>query len=115
MWLFTKSGHLNVGQHASDHDLLVIQAQQQDEIDSFIAVLDEVGGRKHGVQPPIDGDYQFAVVAQRAAVAKAVGTMILAIDYDKLTQSSFHVDLGAKPGCLLWLTRDGVQVSTVRS
>ena len=48
MWLFTKNGHLNLGQHADDHDYLVIHAQLNEEMDSFVALLDAVSGQARG-------------------------------------------------------------------
>jgi hypothetical protein len=113
MWLFTKNGHLSVGQHAFDHDYLVVHAQMREELDSFAALLDEIGGQQHEVQETREGDYRFLVMARRAVVAEAVARTVAAIDYGKFIHS-VHFDFGKQPGFLLWLNRTGLQVATVR-
>ena len=113
MWLFSKDGHLSIGQHASDHGYLVVHAQVREDIDSLVAMLDEAGVGRHEVQETVEGDYRFLVIARRSAVAEAVAKMVSGIDYGKFLHS-FHVDFGAKPGYLLWLNRTGLQVGTVR-
>lgn len=112
MWIFGKQGHLSIGQDANDHGILVIQAQMKSEIDSIVAILDDVGGQKHAVQETT-GDYRYMVMARRAIVAEAVDRMVSAIDSGK-DHHSFHVDFGAQPGFLLWLNQTGLQVATVR-
>ena len=114
MWIFGKSGHLSIGQHANDHDVLVIHAQLREELESFVALLDEIGGQKHEIQETTEGDYRHLVMARRSVVAQAVGRMVVSIDYGKFLHS-FHVDFGAQPGYLLWLNQTGLQVATVRS
>ena len=113
MWLFTKHGHLSVGQHAFDHDHLVVHAQLREEMDSFVALLDEISGQRHEVQKTTEGDYRFLVMARRAVVAEAVARTVAAIDYGKLVHS-VHFDFGKQPGFLLWLNASGLQVATVR-
>jgi hypothetical protein len=114
MWIFSKNGHLSIGQHAGQRDILVVHAQLKEEMESFVALLDEIGGQKHEVQDTAEGDYRFVVLAQRSAVAQTVARMVAGIDYGKLIHS-FHVDFGAQPGYLLWLNKAGLQVATVRS
>ena len=113
MWFFTKSGHLSIGQYPFDHELLVVQAQLREEMDSFVALLDEVAGKKHDVQEKTEEDYRFEVMAKRAVVAEAVSRLIACIDYGKFVHS-FHVDFGKQPGYLMWLNKTGLQVATVR-
>jgi hypothetical protein len=113
MWIFTKHGHLSVGQHAFDHDFLVVHTQLREELDSFVALVDEIGGQQHEVQETREGDYQFLVTARRAVVAEAVARIVTGIDYGKFIHS-FHVDFGKQPGYLVWLNRTGLQVATVR-
>lgn len=114
MWLFTKnSGHLSIGQHAFDHDCLVVHAQLPEDINSFVALVDEIGGQRHEVQETTEGDYKFVVMAKRAIVAEAVARMVAAVDYGKFLHS-FHIDFGTQPGYLLWLNKTGLQVATVR-
>ncbi len=113
MWLFTKNGHLSVGQHPVDHEYLVVRAQLREEMDPFVALLDEVAHERHEAQETAEGDYKFLVMARRAVVAEAVAKLVAAIDYEKHIDS-LHLDFGAKPGYLLWLNRTGLQVATVR-
>jgi hypothetical protein len=113
MWIFSKHGHLSVGQHAFDPALLVIHAQLREELDSFVALLDEIGGQKHEVQATTEGDYKFMVMAKRAVVAEAIARMVTAIDYGKFIHA-IHFDFGKQPGYLLWLNQTGLQVATVR-
>ena len=113
MWIFSKTGHLNIGQHASDHDYLVVHAQVREDIENLVAMLDEGCGGRHEIQETVEGDYRFFVIARRSAVAEAIAKMVSGIDYGKFLHS-FHVDFGAKPGYLLWLNRTGLQIGTVR-
>ena len=113
MWVFSKNGHLSIGQHASDHNYLVVHAQVREDLKNLVALLDESGVGRHEIQETVEGDYRFFLVARRSAVAEAVGKMITNIDYGKFLHA-FHVDFGAKPGYLLWLNRTGLQIATVR-
>jgi len=113
MWLFTKQGHVSIGQHAYDHNLLVIHAQLREDIDGFVAVLDEVGGQKHEVVETVEGEYKLTVTAQRGVVAEVVARMVSEISYGKL-HHLFQVDFGAKPGFILMVNKTGLQVAAVR-
>ena len=72
MWLFTKHGHLEHRAAPVRPRYLVVHAQMREEMDSFVALLDEIGGQKHEVQETTEGDYHFLVMAKRAVVAEAV-------------------------------------------
>ena len=113
MWVFTKQGHLNIGQYPFDQEMLVVHGQLKEEMDSFVTLVDEVAGQKHDVQETAEGDYKFLVMAKRAYVAEAVARMVVAVDYGKFLHS-FHVDFGKQPGFLVWLNRTGLQVGAVR-
>ena len=113
MWLFTKQGHVSIGQNPFDRDQLIIHTQLREEIEAVVALLDKAGGKQHAILEMTEEQYQFKVMAQRAVVAEAVAQMVVGIDYDKFIHS-FHVDFGAKPGFLLWLNRAGLQVAAVR-
>ena len=54
MWLFTKDGHLSIGQHSSDASYLVVHSRMQEEMDKFVAVLDR-GRRPEARNPGDDG------------------------------------------------------------
>ena len=113
MWIFTKHGHLSIGQNAFDHDYLIVHAQLREEMDSFVALLDEIAGQKHKVQETVEGDYRFLVMACRAVVAEAVARMVTEIDHEQFVHS-VHFDFGKQPGYFLWLNKTGLQVATVR-
>ncbi len=113
MWLFTKNGHLSIGQYPFNHELLVVHAQLREDVDSFVALLDEIGGQKHEVQATTEGDYKFLVMAKRAIVAEAVARMVTSIDYGKFLHS-VQFDFGKQPGFLVWMNQTGLQVATVR-
>ncbi len=113
MWLFTKNGHLAIGQHASDHGYLVVHAQVREDLENLVVMLDEAGVGRHEIQETVEGDYRFFIVARRTAVAEAVAKMVSNIDYGKFLHS-VHFDFGRQPGYLLWLNRTGLQVGTVR-
>ena len=113
MWLFTKNGHLSIGQHAFDHDYLVVHAQLREEMDSFVPLLNAVSGQNHEVQETAEGDYKFLVMAKRSVVAEAIARLVSQIDYGKFLHSQ-HFDFGKQPGYLVWMNRTGLQVATVR-
>ncbi len=112
MWLFTKHGHLSLSQHAGEPDILIVHTQVREDIDRFVALLDQVDSRKHEVTEPMDGDYKFLVMARRIAVTRAVARMVAAIDYGKFVHS-VHFDFGNQPGYFLWLNQTGLQVARV--
>jgi len=113
MWVFGKQGHLSIGQHASDHDILVVHAQLREELDSFVVLLDEAGGQKHEVQATVEGNYHFVCLAKRSVVAQAIARMVIQIHYGKFLHAC-HFDFGSQPGYLLWLNKTGLQVAAVR-
>ena len=114
MWIFTKQGHVSIGQDAFDHSKLLLHTQLREELEAVVAVLDKVaGGQRHTLEERIEGDYRFVVTARREVVAEAVAMMVTTIDYTKHTDS-FHIDFGAKPGFILWVNKTGLQVATVR-
>ena len=113
MWLFGKNGHLSIGQYPFDPELLVVHTQLREEMDSFVALLDEIAGQKHSVEQKTEEGYRFETMAKRAVVAEAVAKMVVSIDYFKFLHA-VHLDFGKQPGYLLWLNRTGLQVATVR-
>jgi len=69
MWIFSKHGHFSLGQHPDDPELLVVHSQLREELDGFVALLDEVSGEHHEIQETVEGDYHFLVLARRSVVA----------------------------------------------
>ena len=114
MWLFTKDGHVSIGQHSSAPDYLVVHSRMREEMDSFVALLDEVADKRHEIQETTEGDYRFLVMARRPVVAEAVSRMIAAIDYAKVMHA-VHFDFGAQPGFVLLVGKSGLQVAIARS
>ena len=76
MWLFTKQGHVSIGQNPFDLDQLVIHAQLREEIEAVVAMLDGAGGKRHEILEMTEEQYQFKVFAQRAVVAEAVARKV---------------------------------------
>ena len=113
MWIFSKNGHLSVAQHPESHDYFVVHAQLREDIDKFVALLDEIGGERHEVQETAEGNYRFLVMARRAVVAEAVARMVSEIDYERFVHS-VHFDFGKEPGFMLWMNPTGLQVARVK-
>lgn len=113
MWIFTKQGHIAIGQDPFDHERLFVHSQLREEIESVVALLDQTAGQRHNVEERDDSDYKFQVAAQRSVVAEVVAKMVLGIDYGKHVHA-VHLDFGAKPGFIMWVNKTGVQVATVR-
>ena len=113
MWIFTKNGHLSLGQRAGKPNILEVHAQLREEMDSFVPMLDEIGGQHHEVQETVEGDYRFVCLAQRSVVAQAVAQLVTQIDHGKFVHS-VHLDTGMQQGYFLWLNRAGLQVAMLR-
>ncbi len=113
MWIFGKHGHLSIGELAGQPEILEVRSQLREEMESFVALLDAIGGQRHEILERVEEDYLFLVLAKRPVVAEAVSRLVIEIDYTKYL-NSFHIDLGQQPGYLLWLNRAGLQVATVR-
>lgn len=113
MWLFTKHGHLSLVNNLFEVDHLIVRSQLREDLDKFVAVLDEIGGRRHAVQDDVEDGYHFLVSARKTVVAQAVAQLIAGIDYGRFVQS-FHFDFGKDPGFLLWMNRNGVQLARVK-
>jgi hypothetical protein len=113
MWIFTKDGHLSLGNDPFNPDRLIIHSQLREEMDRFVSILDQIGGQKHEVQPTMEANYRCMVAAKREVVAKAIGKMISEIDYGKFVQS-VTFDFGSEPGYLLAVTPTGLQVARVQ-
>ena len=113
MLLFTRIGRLNLLQHPVDTTSLQIYAQKQGQVDHLVAMLDEIGGERHDVQPIHEGDYRFLIVARKAAVAEAIARLVAQIDYTEFMRA-VHFDFGKEPGFLLMVTPNGLDVARVK-
>jgi len=113
MWLFTKHGHLSLANNPFEVDHLIVRSQLREDLDKFLALLDEIGGRRHVVQEDVEDGYRFLVNARKTVVAQAVAHMVSGIDYGRFVQS-FHFDFGKEPGFLLWMNPNGLQLARVK-
>ena len=113
MWIFGKHGHLSIGELAGQPEILEVRSQLREEMESFVALLDAIGGQRHEILERVEEDCLYLVLGQRSVVAEAVAKLVTEIDYGKFV-NSFHVDFGMQPGYLLWLNKTGIQVATVR-
>mgnify|MGYP000986555710 CR=1 FL=1 len=113
MWLFTKSGHVSIGQYPFDHELLVVHAQLREEMDSFVVLLDDVAGEKHEVREQVEENYHYEVRAKRAVVAEAVTRMVTAIDNSRHTHG-YSASFGSSTGFFLWINPTGLHVAVPR-
>jgi hypothetical protein len=113
MWIFTKAGFIGLAQHPQQDDKLLWQAQSQDEIESMVGLLDEIGGTKHEVEQATDGFARFAVVTAKNIAAQAVARLLAQIDYSHFTQA-VNFDFGSDPQFLLWTKPTGLQVARIK-
>ena len=115
MWLLTKTGFVNLVQHPqqADGDKLLVQARCREEIDAFVALLDQAAGEAHEVQHVSDASYPFTVVARKDVVAQVVARLVTEIDYTEFVRT-VHFDFGADPAFLLWVSPGGLQVGRVK-
>ena len=113
MWIFTANGFLSVVQHPDDTDMLLVQAQDREEMERLVQALDEIAGEKHKLLPAVEQGCRFATVARREDVAAVVSQMVAGINYDTFTQSA-HFDFGADPNFILRVGDGGLQVARIK-
>ena len=110
MWIFGKSGFVALEQHPNQPEKLLIRTLARTDMDNFVSVLDEAGDGEHEIREICEGDYRFIMVADKSAVAQAVGRLVARIDYAKF-QQAVSVDFGQDSDDMVWVTRSGVQVA----
>lgn len=82
MWVFTNNtGFVSIVKHKFIPGSLMIRARVKEDLESFIALLDEVTGSKHTLKETPDGDYAFRTTATKKAVAEAITRQINDLDY----------------------------------
>ena len=113
MWLFTKHGFMDVVQHPTQSDRLLLRIQLREHADNIAQLLDELCEEKHKIREISETDYRFMVVAKRDTVARAVSMLIGGIDYSRFKRS-IHFDLGKDGTHVVWLTPTDLQVATIK-
>ena len=96
--------------HPEQNHELLIRAQVETDISSFVGLLDEATGTAHAVEPTFDGDYRFVTTAAKDEVAQVVARLVAEIDYGKLKQA-VHFDLGRDNTFVVWLSPNDLQVA----
>lgn len=91
MWVFTKTGFVSIVKHKFIPGSLMIRARVREDLEQFIAVLDEVSGSKHSIKETPDGDYRFRTTATKNAVAQALARQITDLDYTNF-KNAVHGD-----------------------
>ena len=81
MWIFSKLGFVSIVQHRHLPGMLLVRARARDDIDNFVRLLDEIGGKKHPVEETPNADYRFRTVVCNRLVAKVVGRIAAGISY----------------------------------
>jgi hypothetical protein len=97
----------------SDGDKLLVQGRCREEIDAFVALLDQAAGEAHEVQHVGDAASPFMVVARKSVLAQVVARLVMDIDYTEFVRT-VHFDFGADPAFLLWVTPGGLQIGRVK-
>ena len=114
MLLYTRIGKLSLLQHPTENSSLLIHADQQEGVDRVVAMLDEIGGHCHEVQPIQEGDFRFEVVASKADVAQAVARLVAEINYLEFMRT-LRITFGTDPGFMLTVTPNGLEVARVKT
>jgi len=113
MWIIAKSGFVDVVRSPNGEGELLVRSQERGDLEHFVAMLNEDGGRQHAVKDCADGDYRFMVSADQQAVAQVVTRLLMKIDYTKFKHSVFY-DFGQDPHCILSFSPAGVQLSKLQ-
>lgn len=115
MWFLTKKGFISLVQCPQEAagDKLLVQGRCREEIDAFVALLDQAAGEAHEVQHVGDAASPFVVVARKDVVAQAVARLVTEIDYTEFVRT-VNFDFGADPAFLLWVSPGGLQIGRVK-
>jgi len=82
----------------------------QEDITSFVRLLDEASDTPHTISPTVDGDYRFVTIAAKDTVAQLVARLVADIDYSKFKQA-VHFDLGRDNTYVVMLGPHDLQVA----
>jgi hypothetical protein len=85
---------------------------QTDTAEAMQGVVRHLGG-EHEIERVMDGFCRFSVVADKDAMAQAVGGLVLEIDYGRFTEA-FHFDFGTDPNFFLRVKNGSLEVSRIR-
>ena len=94
MWIIGRNGFLALEQHANQPDNLIVQAQDEESLDYFVALLNDISDMKHKAEKIAEDGFRFETVALKESVSRAVAKEIASIDYPKF-QQSVTFDFGA--------------------
>lgn len=109
MWVFSKTGFVSIVKHKYIPGSLMIRARVREDLEQFIAVLDEVTGSKHSLKETPDGDYAFRTTATKKAVAEAITRQINDLDYVNF-KNSVHGDADRDSAYMsVWSAMYGLQ------
>jgi hypothetical protein len=110
MWLFTKYGFVDLVQHPHpDHaHELIVRAQTEEDIASFVRLLDVTSDTPHTISPTVDGDYRFLTIAAKDVVATVIAQLVVEIDYPRF-QNSLHFHLGQNNSYVVWLNSNDLK------
>jgi len=114
MWVFTTSGFLSIVKHRYLPGRLMIRARVREDIEHFIALLDEIGGGHHKIKETPDGDYRFRTTARKEIVAQAIAGITTEIDYDNF-KDAVHGDVHRDRAYMgVWSAMHGLQSAKLR-
>jgi len=111
MWVFSKSGFVDLVQHPHpDHaDELIVRSQIEEDMTAIVQLLDNVGDKQHLIEPTYDGDYRFVTIASKDVVAQVVARLVTEINYPKF-QNSLHFHLGQNNSYVVWLNSNDLKI-----
>lgn len=81
MWIFSKQGFVSVVKHRHLPGMLLVRGRARDDLENFVRLLEEIGGKTHSIQETPQADYRFRVVACKRTVAKVLARIATDIDY----------------------------------
>ena len=114
MWIFSKTGFVDIVRNPSQTEQLLVRSQDRPDVENVVAILNEIDDRQYKIQDSPDGDYRFMVSADEQSVAQVVARLLTDIDYAKFKKQSVFFDFGQDPNCILSFTPAGVQLSKLQ-
>jgi len=110
VWVFSKTGFVSIVKHKYIPGSLMIRARVKEDLENFVAILDEVTGSKHAVKETPDGDYAFRTTATKEAVTQALTRQINDLDYANF-KNAVHGDRDRDSAYMsVWSAMNGLQM-----
>jgi hypothetical protein len=111
VWVFSKTGFVSIVKHKYVPGSLMIRARVKEDLEQFVALLDEVSGSKHAIKETPDGDYAFRTTATKKAVAEVLSRQVNELDYTNF-KNSVHGDPDRDSAYMsVWSAMYGLQVA----